>query len=111
MVDGYPWVTKYKYLGTVLSYDGDPKHQLVKINKKAIGLKVLFYPILKRGNLRVNKNLYTIFIEPMYRSMGYDNTYSPQKMKVIGVNRHKNFKNICCLPCSVPKVSVNMLIG
>ena len=69
-IQDYPTTTSYVYLGMRLNYKMDCKEHLRYIGKKITYLTWKLKIIRKKGNLKLNNNLFKTFIEPLYR-LGY----------------------------------------
>ncbi len=67
ILNGYPAVSTYKYLGMNLSKKLDTKSHLGCITEKIAQITYCLSPIRNKKNLKVNRNLFTVFIEPLYR--------------------------------------------
>jgi hypothetical protein len=66
-IDGYPVVGSYKYLGLLVNGRLDLRSHLAQINRKAGFIAHRLYGLRTLDNLRLNINLFTIFVMPHYR--------------------------------------------
>jgi hypothetical protein len=69
-INGYPIVTKYKYLGMLIDEDLDYRAHLKSINGKISYLTERLTVFRRKLNLKFIVNLFSIFIKPLYR-LGY----------------------------------------
>jgi hypothetical protein len=67
VVDGYPVVASYRYLGLMLNGRLDLTEHKKLINRKAGFICHKLYGLRKRDDLRINVNLFKVFIMPSYR--------------------------------------------
>jgi hypothetical protein len=99
---GYPIVESYTYLDTILDYLGRADLQINKIKVKVERTKACLYPLLKRRDLRLNLNLFKVFIEPLYRmSCSLYATMCETRKKELIVKYRKDIKSMALLPKSV----------
>ena len=66
-IQGFTYVSNYKYLGTNIDGSLSTNLQLLAINKKAIFCIIKLTPFRKKGNLRFNSNLFELFVKPSFR--------------------------------------------
>lgn len=99
---GYPVVQSYTYLGTDINYLGRADEQQAKINLKFERTKARMYPLLKKNDMRLNLNLFKVYIEPHYRmtSSLYATMCEGRKKELIK-NYRKHVKSWCLIPKSV----------
>jgi hypothetical protein len=63
----FPYVSQYKYLGTIINPRVDIKNHLVTIKPKMNWICNKLTIIRKRGNLKFNSNLFEVYIKPQFR--------------------------------------------
>ena len=68
-IKDYPVTLQYKYLGTHLSQDLSLLPHLKEISRKVNFITFKLRGILSRGHLRLNCNLFKVFILPNFRLM------------------------------------------
>ena len=69
-IDEYPVVNSYRYLGTELDRNCDVMTHVKTISPKINFLTFRFGVLRHRNNMKLNINLFEIFIKPLFR-LGY----------------------------------------
>ena len=65
--NGYPVVYHYKYLGTTIDQTLKIGQHIKAAKMKATYITNQLYPIRKLDDLKLNKNLFMVFVEPSFR--------------------------------------------
>lgn len=109
----YPIVTEYKYLGTWLDQKLSLKAQIKHIQKKTYFIRSRLSPTLYNASLDFRKNLWQIFVLPMYEFLTplYAHEASiTNKAKINGMLR-KSFKSYSGLKKTVKTTLIEKLMG
>jgi hypothetical protein len=110
--DGYPLVKSYKYLGTNLNNKLSIETHIKEAERKICFLNLKLRPILLRGHLKLNVNLFKVFVLPQYRLMSILSRFiQPREILQVEKSLRKRFKVWNSLPQSTPTYLIEMLIG
>lgn len=110
--EGYPFVKCYRYLGTELSYDMKIDGHLNYILKKSSYVMAKLKMIRIRNNLKLNINLFKVFISPLFRLLGdlYAGLKEFDRKKVSGLFK-RLFKTFCMFPTILRIESLRLFSG
>jgi len=110
---GIPIQDKYKYLGLWLNRKLTLDDQIEHIRKKSDFIKVKLGPVLSVCSLGYRKNLWELFIRPLFEftlPINYFERASSRKEELKRVLKH-TFKGFTKLSKTVPDSLINSLCG
>lgn len=110
---GYPVVEKYKYLGTWLNQKLTLDTHLTHIQQKTFFIRKRLSPTLYNASLDFRKNLWQIFVAPLYEFVLPLFKYEQSKTKRERAETllRKSFKSYTCLKKTVKTDLINDLMG
>jgi len=109
----YPIVGEYKYLGTWLSHKLDLEPQIQFINKKVNFMKHKLSPCLYNATLELRKNLWQVFVLPLFEftiPIYYYEKSITKKQRLESIIR-KSFKSFTGLGKTVETKLIEDLMG
>ena len=105
-------VPQYKYLGTVISAELSLLPHLREIARKVNFITFQLRAVLNRGHLRLNTNLFRLFVLPSYRLLL---TLVPlahtKQVRLVEKELRQAFRRFVRLPQSCPNEFIAKLIG
>lgn len=101
-IEGIPVVNSYKYLGFQLNKDFKAANHLSETARKVNAFTSMMYPIRRHDNLRINRNLFELYLLPNYRLAipVYEFLDTPEKEKFVREIKTK-WKRFCRLPITL----------
>lgn len=111
-LDGYPRVSSYKYLGTVVNNQFTLKAHLNECARKVTFLRLQLRPILLRGHFKLNLNLFKVFAMPQYRMLLILSRFvRASDVTKAALMMRKHFKEWNLLPRSTSTAVIETLLG
>ena len=112
-VQDYPIVEKYKYLGTWLQQKLDMKIHMQQIEKKSNFIRLKLSPFLYSSSLEMKKNLWQIFIVPLFEFLLplYFHEKAITKKKKAEIILRNSFRSFTGLKKIVDKGIIQDLMG
>ena len=110
--DGIPYTDKYKYLGTWLFNNLDPRRHFSEIQNHVNHIIIKLASIRIKGDLKTCLNLFKVLILPRMRMVCcyFDLVTDKQRQDIISFIR-KTFKRFCCLPRTCSNEVVDAMLG
>lgn len=109
---GYPIVKSYKYLGMIINGKLDLKDHLKQINRKAGHICNKLYGLRRLDNLKLNTNLFNIFIAPHYRlAMTLYARQSAAASAKVDSHMRVWLKKFACIPINTASHTFELIAG
>ena len=97
---GIKYIDRYKYLGTVISYNIKATFHIQTVRPKLEAICACLYIVIAKGNLKFNSNLFQLYIQPQFRLLAQLYPIVRVGEKKLIVQMYKRFREkICCFPC------------
>ncbi len=111
--EGYPIVDEYKYLGTWFNQKLTLSTQLQHILKNTYFIRNRLSPVLYNASLDLRKNLWQVFVLPMYEFIIplYCNEKAKTKRQLLEKLLRKSFKSYTGLKKTVDTNLINDMMG
>lgn len=108
----YPTIEYYNYLGLTFSKRFNIDEHMKRISRKASYITLKLKPILLRNNFKLNVNLYSTLIMPLYRLANpIYNFLSIHKKQAFDLHIRNTAKKFLMLPNSTSTSIITYLIG